>query len=272
MTWLSLDAGDNDPTRFWAYVIAALQQVQAGLGETAGTMLRASPPQSPPLEATLTVLINEISASPTPLVLVLDDYHVIEAPAIHDALAFLLDHAPPPLHLVIATRADPPLPLSRLRGRDQLTELRTADLRFTPDEAASFLNQVMGLGLTPEDVAALEARTEGLLVAGSPSHRLPCAETTGSLQFPRYPHAPMPCSQTPVVSPAPRPNGDGAVAFHGLQRVGFPALVHRAVTLVSTSIHISRLNRTAWWLVPPGFAHPITGMHAGFPTDRLARR
>jgi len=157
--WLSLDEGDNDPTHFWAYFIAALQTVQADVGEAA--LMAFQSPQPPPMEAVLTALINELAAVPNPFVLVLDDYHVIEAQPIHSAFAFLLDHLPPQMHLVIATRADPSLPLARLRGRGQLAELREADLRFTTDEAAAFLNQVMGLDLSDEDVAALEARTEG---------------------------------------------------------------------------------------------------------------
>jgi LuxR family maltose regulon positive regulatory protein len=159
VAWLSLDEGDNDPARFWAYLIAALQTVQADIGKAALAMLQS--PQPLPVEAVLTALINEIAVVPHPFVLVLDDYHLIHTLPIHSALAFLLDHLPPNMHLVMASRADPPLPLARLRGRDQLTELREADLRFTTDEAAAFLNQVMGLELSDEDVAALEARTEG---------------------------------------------------------------------------------------------------------------
>ncbi len=162
IAWVSLDKDDNDPTRFWGYFVAALQTVRARIGKAALALLHS--PQPPPIEAILTTLINEITGIPDGFALVLDDYHVIEAQPIHDALAFLLDHLPPQIYLVIATRADPPLPLSRLRGRDQLLELRTADLRFTPDEAAAFLNQVMGLRLPAEDVAALEARTEGWIV------------------------------------------------------------------------------------------------------------
>jgi LuxR family transcriptional regulator, maltose regulon positive regulatory protein len=168
VAWLSLDAGDQDPTRFMSYLVAALQTVAPELGQDLTSAFRA--PQPPPAEALLTSLINQIAALPNPLVLVLDDYHVIKAPPIHAALTLLLEHLPPwppagrpggGLHLALATRADPPLPLARLRGRGQLTELRQADLRFTPDEAATFLNQVMHLDLAASDVVALERRTEG---------------------------------------------------------------------------------------------------------------
>jgi LuxR family maltose regulon positive regulatory protein len=163
--WLSLDESDNDPARFLTYFIAALNRAEGTettIGEGALGMLQS--PQPPPTEAVLTSLINEIAALPDRIVLVLDDYHLIEAQPIHDALTFLLEHLPPPergLHLVIATRDDPHLPLARLRARGQLTELRGADLRFTSSEAAAFLNQVMGLDLSAEDIAALETRTEG---------------------------------------------------------------------------------------------------------------
>lgn len=134
-----------------------------GVEDTMGwgvlTMLQS--PQLPPAETVLTSLINEITAIPDRIVIVLDDYHLIEAQPIHDALTFLLEHLPTQMHLVIATRQDPPLPLGRLRARDQMTELRAADLRFTNSEAAEFLNQLMGLDLLEEDIAALETRTEG---------------------------------------------------------------------------------------------------------------
>ena len=159
VAWLSLDRGDNDPARFWAYFVAALQTVHETLGE--GVLAALQSPQPPPIEPILTTLINEMAEAPSELVLVLDDYHVIEARPIQTGIVFLLDHLPPQVHLAIATRADPPLPLARLRGRGQLAELRTADLRFTRDEAAAFLNQTTGLDLTNEDVSALEARTEG---------------------------------------------------------------------------------------------------------------
>jgi len=159
VAWVSLDAGDNDPTRFWSYVCAALDALLPGVAETALALLQS--PQSPPAETLLPSLLNAVSARDAACVLVLDDYHVIDAPAIHAALTFLLEQLPPRLHLVIASRADPPLPLARLRARGELTELRAADLRFTPAEAAIFLTDIMGLPLAPEEVAALEERTEG---------------------------------------------------------------------------------------------------------------
>ncbi|MCC6189152.1 MAG: AAA family ATPase [Anaerolineales bacterium] len=159
VAWLSLDEGDSDPTRFLTYLVAALQTVAAGIGESSLATLQA--PQPPSTETILTALLNEIAALPEPLVLVLDDYHVIEAQAVDQALTFLLEHLPPQLHVLIATREDPQLPLARLRARGQLTEVREADLRFALAEAAEFLNRVMGLNLSAADIAALEARTEG---------------------------------------------------------------------------------------------------------------
>jgi LuxR family transcriptional regulator, maltose regulon positive regulatory protein len=157
--WLSLDEADSDPGRFLTYLVAALQTVAPGVGN--GILAVLGSPQPPPLASTLTALLNELTSIQSELILVLDDYHVLDAKAIDDALAFLVEHLPPQVHLVIATREDPTLPLPRLRARGQLTELRGADLRFTPDEAAAFLNEVMGLDLSAEQVAALEARTEG---------------------------------------------------------------------------------------------------------------
>jgi len=159
VAWVSLDESDNDLARYLAYFVAALQTIEADIGEGALSAFQA--PQPPPIESVLTGLINEIAVVREKFVLVLDDYHVIEAQPIHDALTFLLDHLPPQMHLVIATRVDPPLPIARLRGRGQLTELRQTDLRFTLDEVAEFLNQVMGLELSADDVAALASRTEG---------------------------------------------------------------------------------------------------------------
>jgi LuxR family transcriptional regulator, maltose regulon positive regulatory protein len=161
--WLSLDRGDNDPASFWTYVIAALRAVASGVGESALALLHASP--TPPIETVLTVLLNDLGAITGGIVLVLDDYHVIDAREVQDGMAFLLDHLPPQLHMVIAGRADPALPLARLRARGELAEIRAADLRFTADEAAAYLNQMMGLQLTADDVAALEGRTEGWIAA-----------------------------------------------------------------------------------------------------------
>lgn len=159
VAWLSLNEGDNDLTRFLTYFIASLQTVAPSVGEAVLGLLQS--PQPPPTEFMLTNLLNEIATLPDKFVLVLDDYHVLNAQPIDHALTFLLDHLPPQMHLVIATREDPHLPLTRLRVRGHLTELRVADLRFIATEAAEFLNQVMGLNLSVADVAELEARTEG---------------------------------------------------------------------------------------------------------------
>jgi LuxR family maltose regulon positive regulatory protein len=161
--WVSLDENDNDPFRFWTYFISALQMLRTDLGQGALARLRARHPQPPPAEAVVTVLINEMAAFPDNFTLVLDDYHVIATPIIHNALAFLIDHQPANMHLIITTRADPPLPLARMRARSQLSELRRADLRLTLDETLAFLNQVMGLALSEREVAAIDARTEGWL-------------------------------------------------------------------------------------------------------------
>jgi LuxR family maltose regulon positive regulatory protein len=159
VAWLSLDAGDNDPTRFLTYLVAALRTTAPQIGTGVLDSLQSPPP--PPTEPLLTTLLNELTTLSAPFVLILDDYHVIEAPAVDQVLTFLLEHLPPPMHLVLATREDPPLPLARLRARSQLTDLRAGDLRFTPAEATGFLNHVMGLNLAAEDIAALETRTEG---------------------------------------------------------------------------------------------------------------
>jgi LuxR family maltose regulon positive regulatory protein len=172
VAWLSLDEGDNDPRRFLTYLVAALQTIHVNIGTEVLDVLQAAQSQSLPIESILTTLINEITAiednpstrlhqSGQRFILVLDDYHVIDSKFVDNALAFLIEHLPPQMHLVIATREDPHLPLARLRVRGQVTELRAANLRFTPTEAAEFLNQMMGLNLSAEDVAALETRTEG---------------------------------------------------------------------------------------------------------------
>jgi LuxR family maltose regulon positive regulatory protein len=159
--WLSLDEGDNDLIRFLTYLVAALRTVAPNLGEGVLEVLEAAQSQPSPTESILTTLLNEIITLPEDFILVLDDYHVIDSKAVDEALAFLLEHLPPQMHLIIATREDPHLPLPRLRARCQLTELRATDLRFTSAEAAEFLNCLMGLTLSDEDIAALEVRTEG---------------------------------------------------------------------------------------------------------------
>jgi LuxR family maltose regulon positive regulatory protein len=159
VAWVSLDDDDNDPTRFLSYLIAALQRHQPGIGAGAYELLTTS--QAPPPKAILTLLLNDLEALSTPLTLVLDDYHLITTPAIHEGLVFLIDHLPPFYYLVITTRIDPPLPLARWRVRNRLTEIRADDLRFRGEEAAIFLNELMGLTLSAAEIATLEARTEG---------------------------------------------------------------------------------------------------------------
>ncbi len=159
IAWLSLDEADSDPARFLAYLVATLRTAVPDLGDEAMRALASSQP--PPAETILTALLNEMAVLAVPFVLVLDDYHLVDAEPVDEAIAFLLDHLPPQLHLIVTTREDPTFPLARLRARGQMTELRAADLRFTVDEAAAFLNEAMGLNLAAPDVAALDARTEG---------------------------------------------------------------------------------------------------------------
>jgi LuxR family maltose regulon positive regulatory protein len=159
VAWLSLDENDNELARFFTYFIAALQGIQTGIGAEIQAALIAA--QAPPIENLLTMLVNELAIIKKDFILVLDDYHLIKTQPIHEALAFLLDHLPPQMHLIIATRDDPFLPLSRLRARDQMTEIRLRHLRFSSQEITTFLNQVMELGLSRDEIAALENRTEG---------------------------------------------------------------------------------------------------------------
>jgi LuxR family maltose regulon positive regulatory protein len=164
--WLSLDEGDNDPLQFLSYLLAALRMIIPGVGETALDLLRS--PQPPSMAAVLTPVVNEITTlsaegalSHCCYMLVIDDYHSINAQEIHNILEFLLDHLPPALHLAICSRADLPWSLSRLRVGDQITEIRSANLRFTLAETAEFLNRVMRLNLSNAEIQALEERTEG---------------------------------------------------------------------------------------------------------------
>jgi ATP/maltotriose-dependent transcriptional regulator MalT len=162
VAWLSLDPEDNDPVRFWRYVVVALDRVRRGLGEHLLPLL--SPPGVMSSQGIVTALVNHLQTAPDELALVLDDYHLVRSRSIHDSMAFLLGHLPSRLHVVITSRSDPPLPLARLRARGQLVELRAADLRFTPEEAAALLREVWRLQITPEAVAALATRTEGWAV------------------------------------------------------------------------------------------------------------
>ena len=157
--WVSLDEGDNDPSRFLIYLVSALQRIDGKIGETA--QLRLEAPKPPPVEALLTELINDVATQPASFVLVLDDYQTITAPAVHEALSFLLERQPPEMHLVVISRQDPPLPISRLRGRGQVTEIRQSDLRFTFEETTAFLDESVRLSLSASQTASLEALTEG---------------------------------------------------------------------------------------------------------------
>ncbi|HSJ74541.1 MAG TPA: hypothetical protein VK904_09500, partial [Miltoncostaeaceae bacterium] len=159
VAWLTLEAGDSDPARFWTYVVEALRTVAPGLGEAALGTLRTA--RAPAAEAALPALLNEIAERRDPLVLVLDDYHALGGDEVHAGMRFVIDHQPEALRLVIATRSDPPLPLARLRAQGRMLEIRTDDLRFSADEAGRLLNDALGLGLEPADVALLHARTEG---------------------------------------------------------------------------------------------------------------
>jgi len=157
VAWLGLDAGDSDPARFWRYVVAGLERVRPGLAGRVGPL----PPRSP--EGLVTALVNELIADPRPdeVLLVLDDYHLVDSGPVHESVAVLLENLPPGLRVVVSSRADPPLPLARLRARGQLAELRAADLRFTPEEATALLGETAGPGLPAAAAQALAARTEG---------------------------------------------------------------------------------------------------------------
>jgi LuxR family maltose regulon positive regulatory protein len=162
VAWLSLDPRDNDPARFWAYLLEALDRAVPGIGADARAVLESAQPST---EAVLSTLLNSLDDVRGDLALVLDDYHLVETRDVHEGVAFLLEHLPRQVHVVITGRADPPLPLARLRARGELLEVRAADLRFTADEAAAYLTEAMGLSLTAGDVGALEGRTEGWIAA-----------------------------------------------------------------------------------------------------------
>jgi len=162
VAWLSLDQSDRQPATFWTYVITALQAAVPGIGAGVLPLLQSA---QPPIESVLAAVFNELAATTTDIDLVLDDYHLVDGPELRASMEFLLDHLPPHMHLVISSRADPLLPLARLRARGELVEVRAADLRFTPDEAAAYLNDMIGLDLSPDNIAALEGRTEGWIAA-----------------------------------------------------------------------------------------------------------
>jgi LuxR family maltose regulon positive regulatory protein len=159
VAWVSLDATDNDPMHFWSYVVAALDKLEAGVGENVLPLIHTPHPE--PVGYLIPALINSVAMIPDHFVLVLDDYYCIESDGIHEALAYLLDYAPPNMHVILATRAEPPLPLAQWRARGQLLELRAADLSFSVEETERLFDQVTGLSLTAKDVVALQERTEG---------------------------------------------------------------------------------------------------------------
>src|SRR6266511_1605573 len=192
VAWLSLDEGDNEPARFWRHVVAALDRARPGIAEQVAPLL--GPPAPASFEGLVTALINQLATQPDggEVVLVLDDYHLIDAPPVHASLGFLLEHLPPGLHLVLTSRVDPPFGLARLRARGQLAELRDADLRFTPEEAADLLHGAVGPDLPEAAVAALAARTEGwvaglqlagLSLRGQPDVAAFVASFSGSHRF-----------------------------------------------------------------------------------------
>ncbi|HEY5638787.1 MAG TPA: LuxR C-terminal-related transcriptional regulator [Dehalococcoidia bacterium] len=162
VAWVLLDAGDNDPIRFWGYITGALETLEGQLGASASSLLNSPQPVS--TETFLTVLLNELGALDRESTLVLEDYHWIETEVIHDGLAFLLEHLPSRVHVVMTTRADPPLPLSKLRAGDELIEVRASDLRFTGEEVASYLQKAVSVRLSDSQVSVLESRTEGWIV------------------------------------------------------------------------------------------------------------
>jgi len=163
VAWLTIDEDDNDPVRFWSYFIYAIQKIREDIGKSILELLQS--PTAPPIEYIIISIINEMNEIGEEFSVVLDDYHNIEAQGIHESMKFLLSNLPPQVHLIIASRIDPPISLSYLRAQNQMIELRADDLRFTSEEASAFLNDVMNLGISDEDVAILESRTEGWIAS-----------------------------------------------------------------------------------------------------------
>ena len=173
--WVSLDERDGDPSSFWTYVLLAVDRAAPGTAAAGLAQLQSG---QAPIDVVLTALLNELSVQPEDVTLVLDDYHLADGPDVQPGMAFLLDHLPPQVHLVISTRADPALPLARLRARGELVEVRAADLRFTEDEAATYLNDVNRSASVLADVAALEGRTEGWVGGTAAGGASRCAVAT----------------------------------------------------------------------------------------------
>ena len=188
--WLSLDQGDNDPVRFWSYLVAAIQTIHPQIGVEARQIISASQLRS--TEIVAISLLNDISQLAADLVLVLDDYHIIEAGQVHESLSYILEHQPPNLHIILITRVDPSISLARLRVHRQLSEIRAEDLQFSSQEAASLLNEKMGLSLNPDQIEALNTHTESWVVGlqlaalslqGQPSYDRFIEQFTGGHQF-----------------------------------------------------------------------------------------
>src|SRR6266545_2082939 len=252
VAWVSLDAADSDPLRFWRYVIAALDRLQPDSGASALALLQS--PQPPPIETVLTP----------------DDYHLIDAPAIHSALTFLLDHLPPQLHLILTTRADPPLPLTRLRARGQLTELRAADLRFTAEETAAFLTELMSLPLSADDVAALEAPTEGWLAglqfaalamrdrsdlagfirAFSGSHRFVVDYLAEEVLARQPPHLQTFLTQTAILDRMCGPLCDAVLGVATFERPNVPTFKPVNMQTAYSQLSLDQLERANLFLIP----------------------
>ena len=163
VAWVSLDESDSDPSRFLSSLVGALQTAEGGIGEGVLASLRS--PETPSVEMLVGALVNELVDLPQEIMVVLDDYHLIGSEPVHEAVTYLIEHLPENVHLVVSGRTDPPLPLPKLRARDQMAEIRAAELRFTPDEAAAFLRDAMGLALSDADTVALGEITEGWAAA-----------------------------------------------------------------------------------------------------------
>ena len=271
IAWLSLDEGDNDPTRFWAAVLAALRTCLPRVGEVTLAMLHS--PQPPPLTSILTTLLQDLSAVREPTFLLLDDYHLIEEQAVHDSLLFVLEHLPTQLHLVLSSRVDPPLALSRWRVRGHLLELRDADLRFQEEEAARFLAQTMNLALSGEEIAELARRTEGwiaglhLAALSLQHHADPAAFVRGFTGSYRYV---LDYVQEEILPRLPAPLQDFLLSSAILNRM--TASVCQAVTGEPASAEmLERIERANLFLIPLDDERRWYRLHDLFREALLAR-